>query len=134
MFYSKNIIVTAATPEAIAIKTNLNLTAGVIHQIDFVFPKNNDLDLHVQVYLGAHQITPTNSEDAISGSNTIISTREFYEMPRGNSMVTIKSWNTSAENDYTIAVNIGVLPKRILQPFSFEELLKAALELEDKIT
>jgi len=30
-----------------------------------------------------------------------------------------------------ISVNIGVLPRRILQPFSFKELLAAALGMEE---
>lgn len=130
MFYSKNITVTAATTEQTAIITELTLGPGIIHQLDFVFPKNDDKDLYVQLYHGAHQIAPANSDDAIRASNTIISSREFYQLPRGSSTLTIKAWNVNAADDYVIAVNIGVLPKEILQPFSFEELLKAALELE----
>ena len=132
MFYSKNITVTAATTEKTAILHNLTVSSGIIHQLDFVFPKNDDLDLYVQVFLGGRQITPSNSEDAIRGSNTIISTREFYEMPRGSTTLTLKSWNVNAADDYVIAVNIGVLPKKILQPFSFEELLRAAMALDSK--
>jgi len=130
MFYSKNISVTAATTEITAVMTNLTLSSGIIHQLDFVFPKNDDKDIYVQVFVGGRQITPSNSEDAIRASNTIISTREFYEMPKGSSTITIKAWNTHATDAFVIAVNIGVLPKKILQPFSFEELLKAALALE----
>lgn len=132
MFYSKNITVTHGTyaTEATALETELELSAGVIHQIDFLFPVNSNRELYVKIMDAAYQLCPTNRDDAIRANNTCVSTREFYELIPGGNILTVKAWNTHASDDFMITVNIGILPIRILQPFSFAELLKAALATE----
>jgi len=130
MFYSYNITVSAATTEATAETTKLHLSAGVIHQIDILFPVNANREVYVKIFDAGYQLMPSNPEDAIRANNTVISTREFFEIPVGGNILTLKSWNVHATDDFMISVNIGVLPRRILQPFSFKELLAAALGME----
>jgi len=127
MFFSYNITVTAATTEATAVETELELAAGIIHQIDFLFPVNSNREVYVKIMHAAYQLCPSNRDDSIRANNTCVSTREFYELIPGGNVLTVKAWNVHATVDFMITVNIGILPKRILQPFSFEELLKAAL-------
>jgi len=131
MFFSFNIDVTHDTSEATAEETELKLAAGVIHQIDCLFPVNSNREIHVKIMQAAYQLWPTNRQGAVRANNTVISTREFYELIPGSSILTVKAWNTHATDDFMISVNIGLLPKRILQPFSFKELLKAALGSEE---
>jgi len=130
MFFSYNITVGADTSEATAEETELELAAGIIHQIDFLFPVNSNREIYVKIMQAAYQLCPTNRDDAIRANNTCVSTREFYELIPGGNILTVKAWNTHATDDFMITVNIGVLPRRILQPFSFQELLKAALVAE----
>ncbi|GAH28772.1 unnamed protein product, partial [marine sediment metagenome] len=54
----------------------------------------------------------------------------FYDLILGANTLTIRAWNVHATDTFMISVNIGVLARRILQPFSFKELLKAALGME----
>jgi len=131
MFYSYNITVTAATTEATAEKTTLHLSAGVIHQIDILFPVNANREVYVKILDAGFQIMPSNPEEAIRANNTVISTREFYDIPVGGTILTVTAWNVHATDDFMISVNVGVLPRRILQPFSFKELLAAALGMEE---
>jgi len=131
MFFSFNIDVSADTSEATAEETELELAAGVIHQIDFLFPVNSNREIRVKIMQAAYQLCPTNRDDSIRANNTCVSTREFYELIPGANILTVKAWNTHATDDFMFTVNIGVLPKRILQPFSFQELLKAALGAEE---
>ncbi|MBA7494733.1 hypothetical protein ES702_05310 [subsurface metagenome] len=130
MFFSHNITVTHGTTEDTAEETELELSAGVIHQIDFLFPVNSNREVRVKIMDAAYQLCPTNRDDAIRANNTLISTREFYVLTPGRNILTVKAWNTHTTDDFMISVNIGLLPRRILQPFSFEELLKAALATE----
>jgi len=131
MFYSYNITVTAATSEEGAELTTLYLSAGVIHQIDILFPVNANREVYVKLLDAGFQIMPSNPEEAIRANNTVISTREFFDIPAGGSILTVKAWNVHATDDFMISVNVGVLPRRILQPFSFKELLAAALGMEE---
>lgn len=131
MFYSNNITVTAATTEDTAEETELELSAGIIHQIDIIFPVNANREVYVRLMHGGYQLMPTNRNDSIRANNTLISTREFYELIPGRNIITVKAWNVHATSDMLISVNIGVLPRRILQPFSFKELLAAALGMEE---
>lgn len=133
MFFSKNITITHDTyaTEATALETELELSAGVIHQIDILFPVNANREVYVKLMDGGYQLIPTNRDDSIRANNTVISTREFYELIPGRNIITVKSWNTHDDDDFMISVNIGVLPRRILQPFSFKELLAAALGMEE---
>ena len=131
MFYSKNITVTHGTTEATAEETELELSAGVVHQIDILFPVNANREVYVKIMDGGYQLIPTNRDDSIRANNTVISTREFYELIPGRNILIVKAWNVHAADDFLISVNIGILPRRILQPFSFQELLAAALGMEE---
>jgi len=130
MFYSFNIDVTHGTTEATAEKTDLDLCAGIIHQVDLVFPVNSNRELYVRILNGTYHFIPVNTRGAVRADNTIVSTREFFTVEEWNNVFTLVAWNVHATDDFTIGVNIGILPRKILQPFSFEELLKVALREE----
>lgn len=127
MFFSFNVSVTAGTTEATLEETTLEISAGIIHQIDLVFPTNSNREIYLRLFAGAYQLIPVNITGTVRANNTIISTREFYKIDDWNNTLTLKAWNVHATDDFVVGINIGVLPRRILQPFSFEELLKVAL-------
>lgn len=131
MFFSKNITVEAGGPDAEFVETEIKVSAGVIHQIDILFPVNANREVYVKVLHGGYQLIPTNRDEAIRANNTVISTREFYEIVPGRTILTVSAKNIHAADDFMISVNIGILPRRILQPFSFDELLAAALGMEE---
>ena len=133
MFYSYNITVTAAGSESDPVDTVVRVSAGVIHQIDILFPVNANREVYVKIFQGGYQICPSNRSGAIRANNTVISTREFYDLIPGANTLVISAWNVHATDDFMISVNIGVLPRRILQPFSFKELLAAALGMEEPV-
>ena len=131
MFYSYNIDVTPLGSEANPVDTPVRLSAGVIHQIDILFPVNANREVYVKIFQGGYQLCPSNRSGAIRANNTVISTREFYDLIPGANDLTIRAWNVHAADTFMISVNIGVLPRRILKPFSFKELLAAALGMEE---
>jgi len=127
MFYSYNITVAATFTETLPKKDVLYLSAGVIHQVDLIFPDNSTKDIYVRIFHGGYQLIPTNRLGAIRADNTIISTREFFELPAGNSELVVHAWNAHATDSLLLTINIGVLSKKVMQPLSFDDLLKAAL-------
>ena len=126
MFYIAQYTLTDSdTPEAPK-EINLELSRGVIHQVDVLFQDGCKFQNYVQIWQGGVQLFPTNRQGAFTGNATVVSFREFYELGKARDILTFKFWTTDASTLGTIVVQIGVLPKKVLQPLSFEELLAAA--------
>ncbi len=126
MFYAFSYLPTAEIAEADAYELTMPLTAGIIHQVDVLFQDGCNHETFVRVFDANAQIWPTNRSEKLRGNATVISFREFYELASGDSTLTAKIW-TSLDADWgEVVIQIGLLPKRIIQPLSFDELLAAA--------
>jgi len=126
MFYTFSYTPSAADTAANPHKMKLQLTAGIIHQVDVLFQNGCGHEEFVQIFDDALQLWPSNRGEKLRGNATVISFREFYELTPGHNDLTAKIWTTLGEQFKEIIINIGLLPKRIIQPLSFEELLAAA--------
>jgi len=126
MFYVFSLLPTAIKTEAEAQTLNMPLAAGIIHQVDVLFQDGCDHSTFVRIYDSDHQLWPTNREEKLRGNATVISFREFYELKSGDSTLTAKIWNSLTTGWAEVIIQIGLLPKRIIQPMSFDELLAAA--------
>ena len=62
----------------------------------------------------------------MTGNATVISFREFYEIKLGATDLVMLAWGDGVIDDVEVILQIGLLPKRVLQPLSFKELLAAA--------
>lgn len=125
MFYVYPHAVVTADTEASPHEETMQLAAGVIHQVDILFQDGCNQLAHVQIFKGGHQLWPTNRGSTIKGNATVVSFREFLELEPGASILSALIWGDG--NDLAnIIIQIGILPKRILQPLSFDELLSAA--------
>lgn len=130
--YKHKVIVTDPDLQDPAYPNTLHLTKGVIHQVDVMFQSGCAHETHVQIWQANRQIWPTNRGATLTGDATIISFREFQPVAPGSQILTIKSWydETEGVSGKYIEVHIGLLPKKIIQPLSFEELLAAAAGIE----
>jgi len=104
----------------------LKLSAGIIHQVDVLFQAGCIHLVDVQVFQASFQIWPTNRGATLRGNATVISFREFYELDPGESTLTARIDAHTDVQDIDVIIQIGLLPKRIIQPLSFDELLAAA--------
>jgi len=127
MFYTFSYTPTAADTEANPYELKMKLTAGVIHQVDVLFQDGCNHQEFVQIRLENFQLWPSNRPGSMRGNATVISFREFYELHTGMSILTANIWTTLTEDFAEILINVGLLPKEIIQPFSFQELLEAAM-------
>lgn len=120
--YTPIITDTEADPHVI----DLPLTAGVVHQVDVLFQSGCSHQEFVRIFDGNYQLWPSNRGEKLRGDATVISFREFYELLPGDSKLQAKIWTTLTTSFKELIIQIGILPKAILQPLSFEELVKAA--------
>lgn len=105
----------------------LQLVPGIIHQVDVLFQDGCNHAEYIQIFDDLRQLWPTNRGERMRGNATVISFREFYEITPGNNILTAKVATALTGGDIKeIVVQIGLLPKRIIQPMSFDELLVAA--------
>lgn len=130
MFYVYRPSAAVSEAKATPKEANIHLTEGIIHQVDIMFQSGCDFDVHVQILQANIQLWPTNRQASFVGDATIISFREFYPIALGNHILTFRSWSGQTVTDKFIEVHIAVLPRKIIQPLSFEELLAAAAGIE----
>lgn len=125
MFDVWEIDVAAANSVSNKKEVELPLSAGVIHQVDVLFPDNADHNIRVQIYDSSFQLWPSNRNATIRGDATVVSFRDFYELTAHNNVLLAKAWWEDVETACTVFVQIGILPRSVLQPFSLAELLRA---------
>ena len=126
MFYTFSYTPTVDDTEADPHEMDLQLTSGVIHQVDILFQNGCNHEEFVQVFDGNHQVWPSNVEEKLRGNATVISFREFYELSKGDNKLKAHFWTSLTADFVEVIIQIGILPKKIIQPLSFDELLKAA--------
>lgn len=126
MFYAFSYLPTATITEPNAYELSLPLTAGIIHQVDVLFQDGCDHATFVRIFDSNYQLWPSNREEKLRGNATVISFREFYELIPGNTILTAKIWTSLTEDWKEVIIQLGLLPKKIIQPLSFDELLSAA--------
>lgn len=130
MFYVFSYTPGATDTEASPHELTMKLTSGIVHQVDILFQDGCNHEEFVQIFDENYQAWPSNRGEKFRGNATVVSFREFYELKSGNNILTAKIWTTLTSDFKEVVIQIGVLPKRIIQPLSFEELLAAAAGLE----
>lgn len=126
MFYAFNYTLTTGDIVTAPHRIDMKLSAGIVHQVDILFEDGCNHKAGVQIFRGNHQIWPSNRGAALTGNATIVSFREFEELKPGLNELYALVWGDGTITDVQVIIQLGVLPKAILQPMSFEELLAAA--------
>ncbi len=130
MFYAFDHTITTGDIVTAKKELNLHLTAGVIHQVDVLFQDGCNHKVNIQIFQANFQVWPSNRGATMKGNATVISFREFFELEPGGNDLTAFIWGDGVVTGKEVVIQIGLLPKRILQPLSFEELLTAATGIE----
>ena len=125
--YTPVITDTTAAPHEIEIE----LTAGVVHQVDVLFQSGCNHQEFVQIFDGGHQAWPSNRGEKIRGDATVVSFREFYELKPGHNRLIGRIWTTLSSGFKEVIIQVGVLPKAVLQPLSFDELVRATAGIKE---
>ena len=126
MFYAFTHTITTGDKITAKKRLDLDLTAGVIHQVDILFQDGCNHKANIQIFRGGHQLWPSNRGATIKGNATVVSFREFIELKPGSADLVALIWGDGTIDAVDVIIQIGLLSKKVLQPLSFEELLTAA--------
>lgn len=80
MFYSFDLPIPANTPEKTPVELKLNLTWGVITEVEVRFPKNCAGLAGVKILEHQHQLWPTNLDNWFHGDDEAIIWDEYHEL------------------------------------------------------
>jgi len=125
MFYSWELPVVAGNTSSNKKEIEMPMVSGVIHQVDVVFPDSCNHNIRVQVFDASMQLWPFNRGGTIRGDAAVISFRDFHELTPASNILRAVAWWEDSETAQTVFIQIGILPRSILQPFSLAELLRA---------
>lgn len=109
MIYSFSINTPANTPYINRLKTDLKLAAGIIHQVELVFPPGCAGLLHAAINHGLHQIWPTNPGEYFHADAETISFEEFYELITETNVLTVYTYNLDDTYTHSVIVRLGIL-------------------------
>ena len=124
MFYTFPYTVDAGDIVTAKYQLNMPLAAGIIHQVDILFQKDCAHKINIQIFHGSYQLWPSNRGESLRGDATVISFREFYELKSAFNSLHAYFWTTDTDVLYEAIINIGILPRKIIQPLSFDDLLE----------
>jgi len=130
VFYAFSLELPTSHAHSTVYELEMKLTAGIIHQVDVLFQDECAHKQHVKIFHANFQLWPSNREGNLRGNATVISFREFYEIDPGDPALTAEFWYDTGQTWKEVIIQIGLLPKRIIQPMSFDELLAAAAGIE----
>jgi len=128
MIYDVDITIPANTTEANAIKTDIKVTFGVVHQFDIVFPAGCAGLVYTRLQDGAHPVVPSTAGMNLSGDGIQITGKEFYEIETAPTVLSVYSWNDDDTYAHTITWRIYILPKDVLLPVAATEGFLGALK------
>lgn len=107
-------------------RVEMELTEGVIHQVDVLFESGCNYLANVQIWQGGHQLWPSNRGKTLTGNAIVVSFREFHELTAGKNDLHALIWGDGVIDSVQVVIQMGLLPKSVLMPMSFKELLRAA--------
>jgi len=129
MFYVFSKTPTSGRDKANPHTIDMKLTGGVIHQVDVLFQNGCLHKTYVQIFKGGQLLWPSNRGEYLRGNATVVSFREFLPLGPGDNLLTAEISTDLTEDIVEVIIQIGVLPKKVIQPLSFDELLAAATGL-----
>ncbi len=115
MIYSFAISTSANTALANRQKTELKLTAGIIHQLDIVFPTGCAGLLYVAINHGLHQIWPTNPGEYFHTDGETLSFKEFYELATSPFFLSVYTYNLDDTYAHSAIIRLGLLKRDAIQ-------------------
>lgn len=130
MFYVFSKTPGASHTKAAPFKLQMPMSGGVIHQVDVLFQDGCNHEEFVQIFQRGHQLWPTNRGEYLRGNATVISFREFLPMGSASDLLVAEVSTTLSSDFKELIIQIGVLPKKVIQPLAFDELLAAAAGLK----
>lgn len=129
MIYRFGISTPANTAESDKKKTVLQVTRGIVHQIDIQFPSGPSGLLHLAINDALHQLWPYNTDGSFAANNVNIRFKEFITLLEEPYQLEAYTWNLDTDYEHSVIIRLGILPSHIIAPWlmTYEERLEAIL-------
>lgn len=130
MFYNFAITVLANTLESAPKEQEMKLTAGVIQEVNILFPPGLDGMVKLRIMEGGHQFLPTNPEGYFATDNeVIVIPGQYYELKEPYTLKAV-AYSPDTTYNHTIDVRIDVIrPEEVEKQSSWIMAIKKFLKL-----
>ena len=118
MFYDFAFRIPAGTPKAAPHEQIVNLVSGVIHHVSIEFPAGCLGTAYCAIYQGAHQLWPTNINEAFNAEDFTVVIDEVERLPAGPNQFRVEGWSPNACYPHTLTVRFGILSPEAITPFA----------------
>jgi len=115
MWYVLEDTIPANTAYADRRETSIKVSGGILHSIYVTIPPGSKTNANLQLRKASYFILPRNEDKSITGEHINTLYREWFEMQAAENTLTLVTWNTSTNNDHTVRLLVGVLPKAVLE-------------------
>ena len=112
MIYDFNLSTPANTSFANRQIETLELSKGVLIQLEVVFPAGCRGLLHVTISNALHQVFPTNSESNFSSDNESISFKENFIIKDTDKKLYANTWNLDDTYEHSVIIRFGIVPEK----------------------
>ncbi|MBA7716846.1 hypothetical protein ES703_125928 [subsurface metagenome] len=127
MFYDFALTIPITATKAGPHEIKVNLVSGVIHQVSLEFPAGCRGCAHVAIYKGAHQVWPTNIDEAFNAEDFTIVIDEAEHLPAGPNLFRLLGWSPNACYNHNLTVRFGILPPEAVLVSSIVDAIKGLL-------
>jgi hypothetical protein len=99
---------TKNTTEPYAVLTDLKLTEGTVRRVQLLHPEGCQGLAYASIWLGGHQLYPSNPEGAYHGNAVPMEFEDNFEL-KAPAILKLKTWNLDDTYDHSVYVRITVL-------------------------
>lgn len=113
MYYDFAITVPLGTPANAPVEQELKLTHGVIHRVEVEFYEGCRRKVSLSLFIGGHQIYPTNPEGRFCTNGYTIAWDDYYELFSEPYALKAVAYSPNAVCPHTLVVRIGLLESEV---------------------
>ena len=93
----------------------LGVCAGIITEVEILFPAGHSGLTHLQIWYLGRQIFPTSEGATFQGDNSVIQFGEQWVIQEVPHVLTLHGWAPEAELPHTIFVDVSIQPFEIIE-------------------
>ena len=116
MFTNFEVTIPANTTEAEPKLQTLQISRGVVHQLEVNFPAGCRGYVYLALYHHDKLVWPSNLKAAFRGEGYTIPIKEYFKVSEPPYTLVAYGWSPGSTYDHTITVRVGVLKEIDLEP------------------
>ena len=110
MRYSFDFTVPANTLKAAPATLALDLSPGVVTQLEVAFPPGPNNEVKLVIYRSEHQVWPTNPDGVLAWDDYTMVSPEAYRLDEAPFGFQARAWSPGTTYAHTITIRLTVIP------------------------